>query len=71
MAIIRSNDVRKLTDKDFESKMSEIKKELLKLRAQRSAGSSPENPGRIKALRRTVARMITIQNQKGGNSNKQ
>ena len=70
MAILRSKEVRKLSDKDFESKFAEIRKELLKLRAQKSAGSTPENPGKIRALRRTIARMVTIKKQ-GGSAKKQ
>jgi large subunit ribosomal protein L29 len=70
MAILRSKEIRKLSDKDFELKFAEIRKELLKLRAQKSAGSTPENPGKIRALRRTIARMVTIKKQ-GGNTEKQ
>jgi len=70
MSIIKAKEVRKLSIKDFESKLAEIRKELLKLRAQKSAGSTPENPGKIRALRRTIARMITI-NKQGGNTEKQ
>jgi large subunit ribosomal protein L29 len=70
MAILRSKDVRKLNEKEFGDKMAEIRKELLKLSAQKSAGSVPENPGRIRALKRTIARMLTIKKQ-GGNTKKQ
>jgi large subunit ribosomal protein L29 len=71
MAIIRAKEIRKLSESEYTGKLSELKKELLKLRAQKSAGSTPENPGKIKALRRTIARMITIFNQKGGKFQKQ
>ena len=70
MAVLRSKEIRALNEKDYESKMTEIRKELMKLRAQKSAGSTPENPGRIRALRRTIARMLTIKKQ-GGNTKKQ
>jgi large subunit ribosomal protein L29 len=70
MVILRSKDIRKLTEKEFSGKMVEIRKELLKLSAQKSVGSVPENPGRIRALKRIVARMLTIKKQ-GGNTKKQ
>jgi large subunit ribosomal protein L29 len=70
MAIIRSKEIRKLNEKDFKSKIAEMRKELLKLRAQKSTGSTPENPGKIRILRRTIARMVTIKKQ-GGNTEKQ
>ena len=39
MAVIRSKDVRKLGESEFKDKLAEVRKELLKLRAQKSAGS--------------------------------
>ena len=35
----------------------------MKLRAQVSRGTPPENPGRIRAIKRTIARILTMQNQ--------
>lgn len=63
MAILRSKDIRKMSKSDLDKKQEEIRTELMKLRAQKSAGSTPENPGRIRALRRTIARILTIKNQ--------
>ena len=71
MAILRSKDIRKMGSAELEKKQGEIRTELMKLKAQRSAGSAPENPGRIRALKRTTARIITIQNQKEVVTNKQ
>ena len=70
MVIIRAKDVRKLSSSEFEEKLSEIRKELMKLRAQMSSGSTPENVGKIRALRRAVARMFTIKKE-GGIAKKQ
>jgi len=63
MAVLRSKDIRKMGSVELEKKKGEIRTELMKLKAQRSAGSAPENPGRIRALKRTIARIITIKNQ--------
>ena len=70
MSIIKAKDVRKLTEKEYKEKISEIRKELMKLRAQMSSGSTPENVGKIRALRRAVARMLTIKKE-GGIAKKQ
>ncbi|MBS3063832.1 MAG: 50S ribosomal protein L29 [DPANN group archaeon] len=35
-------------------------KELIKLRAQRAVGSAIESPGKIKALRRAIARILML-----------
>ena len=41
-----------------------MRKEIMKLKAQVSRGTQPENPGKIRALKRMIARILTIQNQK-------
>lgn len=40
-----------------------LKNELVRERALTSAGGSPENPGRIGEIRRTIARIKTIQHE--------
>ncbi|MCW3992449.1 MAG: 50S ribosomal protein L29 [Candidatus Bathyarchaeota archaeon] len=41
-------------------RLEELRTELSKLRTMISAGGSVENPGRVKALRRTVAKVLTV-----------
>ncbi|MCC6012975.1 MAG: 50S ribosomal protein L29 [Candidatus Verstraetearchaeota archaeon] len=40
-------------------KLSELRAELIKLRAQQASGTL-ENPSRIKLIRKTIARILTI-----------
>ena len=63
MAILRAKEIRKTGKKDIESKVSELKKELMKLKSQKASGTMPENPGRIKEIRRTIARILTIERE--------
>ncbi|MDR2944309.1 MAG: 50S ribosomal protein L29 [Methanosarcinales archaeon] len=61
MAILRTDDIRKMS---ADERMNEIKKlndELIRERALTSAGGAPENPGRIGEIKRTIARIKTIQ----------
>ena len=44
--------------------MAEIRTELVKLRTTVKSGGNIENVGRIRELKRTVARMLTIANEK-------
>jgi large subunit ribosomal protein L29 len=64
MAIFRAKDVRELSDVEMQEQMEKIKLELIQHYGKVSAGGSTENPGRIKELRRTVARMMTEQNRR-------
>jgi large subunit ribosomal protein L29 len=51
---------------EIEQKVIEIKQELAKERASIASGTKSENPGKIKKLRRDVARLLTIKRQKEG-----
>lgn len=41
-------------------RLEELRTELSKLRTMISAGGSVENPGRVEALRRTIAKLLTV-----------
>jgi len=60
VAILRLNEIRKMSPEERVKKLSELYAELLRLRAMVASGGSVENPGRIKALKRTIARILTI-----------
>ena len=69
MSKLKNKELIKLQESELNSKISELRKELMKLRAQVSRGSPLENPGRIRAIKRDVARMLTvltIKKTKGG-----
>jgi large subunit ribosomal protein L29 len=43
--------------------LDKMRDELIRERALSSAGGAPDNPGRIGELRRTIARVKTIQRE--------
>lgn len=45
-------------------KLEELRNELSKLKAINNAGGAIENPSRIKEVRKAIARIMTIQNEK-------
>ncbi len=49
---------------ELKEKTLELEKELMKLRAQVASGTPPENPGRMGEIKKTLARIITIKNEK-------
>jgi len=63
MAILHTQEIRDMTAAERESELAELETELLNEKAVKAAGGMPENPGRIKELRRTIARIKTIQNE--------
>ncbi len=62
MAILKSKKIREMSEKERNEKMNELRLELSKERAASEIGTV-KNPGRIRELRRTVARMLTIMNK--------
>ncbi len=63
MAIIKKNELKQMGNENLKSRLSELKKELIKMNAQISTGTPPENPGRVKEIKKTIARILTILNQ--------
>ena len=61
--IVKANEIRKMTTEEINKKISENKEELFNLRMKQATGSL-ENPGRINNLRKDVARMKTILNER-------
>jgi len=64
MAILRSKDIANMTLKERQEKIEDLRKELMKLHSQIAMGSLPESPGRVKEIKRTIARLLTM--EKGG-----
>lgn len=56
---MKTNEIRKLSTEEINKKIVESKEELFNLRMKQATGSL-ENPGRIRELRKTVARLKTI-----------
>ena len=65
MAILYTEEIRDMTPPERQAELEELETELLNARAIQSAGGAPENPGRIGELRRTIARIKTIQVEEG------
>jgi large subunit ribosomal protein L29 len=65
MAIVHVEEIRDMTPAEREAELEELRTELLNSKAVQAAGGAPENPGRTKELRRTIARIKTIQREEG------
>lgn len=54
-----------MTPAERESNLQDLETELLNAQSIKAAGGMPENPSEIKELRRTIARIKTIQREEG------
>lgn len=65
MAILRVDEIRNMSPEEKLDELESLNSELIRERAIASAGGAPENPGRIGEIRRTIARIKTIQKESG------
>lgn len=65
MAILHTEEIRDMTPPERQAELEELETELLNANAIKAAGGAPENPGRLGELRRTIARIKTIQVEEG------
>lgn len=55
---MRFKDIKKLPKEELEKKLVELKKELIKENAQISIGTTPKSPGKIKTMKKTIAKIL-------------
>ncbi|MGD2065824.1 MAG: 50S ribosomal protein L29 [Candidatus Bathyarchaeota archaeon] len=61
MAILRLKEIRDMSSEKRIEKVNEFRTELARLKTMVEAGGSIDNPTRIRQLRKTIARILTIE----------
>ncbi len=64
MAIFRIDEIRNMSSDELEEELRKLEVELIRERGAVRAGGAPEKPGRIREIRRTIARMKTVQRER-------
>ncbi len=57
---MKASEIRKLTSAELDAKLAELKDELFKLRFQQAVNQL-DNPMRISAVKKDIARIKTVQ----------
>ncbi|WP_136716384.1 50S ribosomal protein L29 [Halorientalis salina] len=65
MTILHPEEIRDMTPPEREAELEDLETELLNANAVQAAGGAPEDPGRIKEIRKAIARIKTIQGEEG------
>lgn len=60
---MKARDLRELGLEGLDQKLREVSQELATLRIKHRSGGEVDKPGRIKILRREVARMKTVRTE--------
>jgi len=64
MAIFKIDEIRNMNEDEIAEELQKLTSELIRERGVVTAGGAPEKPGRIKDLRRTIARIKTVQRER-------
>jgi large subunit ribosomal protein L29 len=59
---MKINEIRELSAEDLDKKLAELKEELFNLRFQMATGQC-ENPMKIREIKKSIARIKTVQRQ--------
>ncbi|WP_299262641.1 50S ribosomal protein L29 [Halorientalis sp.] len=65
MTIIHTDEIRDMTPAEREAELDDLETELLNTQAVQAAGGRPDNPGKIKEIRKAIARIKTIRREEG------
>ena len=64
---MKLKEIRNLEKNAINQKIAEMKKELVKLNAQIAVGTALKNPGQVRRIKKTIARMLTLQHASNKN----
>ena len=63
MAHLKNKTIRELNEKDLYDRLKQIRTELFKLRVESKKGTLRKESGKLKPLRKDIARMLTRINE--------
>lgn len=58
--MLSATEVRSLSPDDRKTRLAELRRELMQERGVQAMGGSTPSPGKIRTLRREIARILTI-----------
>lgn len=57
---LRAKQLRQMSKEEVEERLKSLKESLLNERASVAMGGAPTSPGKIKSIRRQIARIMTV-----------
>ena len=63
MAIIRLKEIQGMSSEDRKKKLVDLRVELARLRTMIKAGGAVENPTKVREIRKTIAQILTVENE--------
>lgn len=63
MTLLKSKDVRAMRKEDRMQKLKQLADELMHERGLSAMGGAPADPGKIRALRKQIARVLSVERE--------
>ena len=60
MSLKKPNELREMQPEERDIRLKELRSELMNERGVASMGGQPTSPGRMRALKKQIARLLTI-----------
>ena len=64
MAKLNKKELKEMSREDLITKLNDLRKELIKENAQIAVGTTPKSPGQVKQMKKHIARIIQLLNNK-------
>lgn len=64
MVTLRPNEMAEMNVIELDKHLGELKKELMKIRGGVASGGIPEDIGKTREIRKTIARILTVKRKK-------
>jgi len=65
MPLPKPREIRDMSPQERETQVEKLKEDLMRERGMAAMGGAPTSPGKIRALRRTISRFVTIMKEEG------
>ena len=63
--VLNAKEIREFTPDERREKLKELKEELMHERGVAAMGGSPPSPGKIRQIRMSIAKLLTIMREEG------
>lgn len=64
MAILHNPEIWEMGIEELDDRLSQLQDDLMKIKGVLASGGIPEDVGRAREIRRTIAKILTIKNMK-------
>lgn len=65
MTVLKGSEIRTMTAEERKERLEKLRGELMYERGVAAMGGAPASPGKIRALRSEIARLLTIMHEEG------